>query len=153
MSLIAKSQKELADTVGIGERTYSSWLREGCPGQAGNYVVRDVVEWAKINKWCQSSDPLLAGGDSDNLERYRGFKADLAELDVQERREELVNIEKVKPVFITCLGFIKAAAEKLDRQFGNDAFNIIIEAWEQAQEHCRSELGEGETKTNENERT
>lgn len=101
-----------------------------------------MLQWAKINKWCKSADPLLAGGDSDNLERYRGFKADLAEIDVQERREEMVNLEKVKPVFLKSLGFIKAMGEKLDRRFGNEALEILLEGWEQSTEYIKHEFGD-----------
>lgn len=101
-----------------------------------------MLQWAKINKWCKSADPLLAGGDSDNLERYRGVKADLAEIDLQERRSEMINIENVRPAFIRSLGFMKAAGEKLDRQFGNEALEILLEGWEQARESIRNDLGD-----------
>lgn len=144
MSLIAKTQKELADSIGIGERTYATWLRDGCPGSAGNYVVREVVEWAKVNKWFPSSDPMLAGGDSDNLERYRGVKADLAEIDLQERKGLMIDPVKVRDVYIQSLRFIRDAAEQIDRQFGNEAFLIISEAWDRAEKYAVEELADGE---------
>ena len=55
-----------------------------------------MLQWAKINRWCKSADPLLAGGDSDNLERYRGVKADLAELDLEERKGVLIEPDEVR---------------------------------------------------------
>lgn len=98
------------------------------------------MEWAKVNRWCKSSDPMLAGGDSDNLERYRGVKADLAEMDLQERRRQMVNLEAVKPAFIGALSHIKNAGEKLDRQFGNEALAILLDAWDQAMDFIEHEL-------------
>ncbi|WP_298860940.1 hypothetical protein [uncultured Gimesia sp.] len=144
MSIIAKTQKELADSIGIGERTFAAWLKEGCPGEPKNYVIRDVVEWAKVNKWFPSSDPMLAGGDSDNLERYRGVKADLAEIDLQERKGVLIDPDKVRDVYVQSLRFIRDAAEQIDRQFGNEAFLIISEAWDRAEKYTIEELADDE---------
>lgn len=128
----------------VSERTISYWLAEGCPGERGRYPLPEMVEWAKANKWFKSSDPMLAGGDSDNLERYRGLKADLAEMDLQERRQQMVNLDAIKPAFIGALGHIKNAGEKLDRQFGNEALAILLDAWDQAMEYIAKELPDDE---------
>lgn len=101
-----------------------------------------MMEWAKVNRWCKASDPLMAGGDSDNLERYRGAKADLAEMDLHERRKQMVNLEVVRPAMLTALDFMKDAGEKLDRQFGNEALAILLDAWDQATEYVKHELAD-----------
>lgn len=100
------------------------------------------MEWAKVNRWCKSSDPMLAGGDSDNLERYRGVKADLAEMDLQERRKEMVNLDVVRPVFLNALVYIRNCGEKLDRQFGNEALAILLDAWDQATDYISHEFAD-----------
>lgn len=100
------------------------------------------MEWAKVNRWCKASDPLMAGGDSDNLERYRGAKADLAEMDLHERRKQMVNLDVVRPAMLTALDFMKDAGEKLDRQFGNEALAILLDAWDQATEYVKHELAD-----------
>ncbi len=139
------TQAECAKFFGLSSRTIQIWISEGCPGQKGAYPLDAMLQWGKNNKWCKSSDPLLAGGDSDNLERYRGVKADLAEIDLQERQGEMVNMTAVRPAFITSLGFMKAAGEQLDRQYGNDALNILLEAWENAINHIKDAFGDDET--------
>jgi len=140
------SKEIVSRFFGVNPGTVSVWLAEGCPGSPGRYPLDEILQWVKHNRWCQSSDPLLAGGDSANLERYRGVKADLAELDLQERRGMLVDQDTVKPVFLQSLGFISSAIEQLDRQYGNDAFAIALAGWDQIERHI-SEMPDDEEST------
>ena len=73
------------------------------------------------------ADPLLAGGDSPNLERYRGAKADLAEMDLQERRGTHANLEELDGALMRFAGGIRRAGEVLQRRFGNEASDILNE--------------------------
>jgi len=132
---------------GVSERTIAYWLGEGCPGERGNYPLPAMVEWVKLNKWCPSSDPMLAGGDSDNLERYRGARADLAEHDLQDRKETLIDPVAVRDVFLHSLRFYDDCIEQLRERFGDHAANIISEAVEHAEELIKHELG-GPSETN-----
>lgn len=59
MSMVATSQKELAESIGIGERTFAAWLKEGCPGEPRYYVFREIIEWARENKWGSNDDEIL----------------------------------------------------------------------------------------------
>lgn len=133
---------ECARFFDVSTRTISDWLATGCPGRNKEYPLDKMLQWAKINRWCKSADPLLAGGDSDNLERYRGVKADLAELDLEERKGTLIEPEEVRDTYIQSLRFIRDAAEQIDRQYGNDAFLIIHEAWERAERYVMDELND-----------
>lgn len=141
------TQGECARFFKVSTKTIQTWTNEGCPGRSGNYPLSEMLQWAKYNKWCKSADPLLAGGDSDNLERYRGVKADLAELDLEERKGTLIEPDEVRDTYVQSLRFIRDAAEQIDRQYGNDAFLIIHEAWERAEKYVMDELddnGDGE---------
>jgi hypothetical protein len=93
-----------------------------------------MLEWAKVNRWYKSSDPMLAGGsESDNLERYRGARADLAELDFQERESTIINPAKVRDTYLGSLQFFREAVGQLTQRFGNDAGKILAEAIENAE--------------------
>lgn len=145
MDFDTTSKEIVSRFFGVDPGTVSAWLAEGCPGSPGKYSLDEILQWVKRNRWCQSSDPLMAGGDSANLERYRGVKADLAELDLQERRGTLVDQDTVKPVFQQSLGFISSAIENLDRQYGNDAFAIALEGWNQTQRYVSELPNDGTT--------
>ncbi|WP_298865015.1 hypothetical protein [uncultured Gimesia sp.] len=139
---IASTHAECARFFNVSTKTIQIWLGEGCPGKRGAYPLNEMVQWVKNNRWCKSSDPLLAGGDSDNLERYRGVKADLAELDLDERKGTLIDPDLVRDAYVQSLRFIRDAAEQIDRQYGNDAFLIIYEAWERAEKYIMKELAD-----------
>lgn len=136
-----KSISAVAKFFKVSQRTVSAWLADGCPGESGRFPLPQMVEWVKANRWCPSSDPLLTGGDSDNLERYRGARADLAEHDLQDRKETLIHPIAVRDVFLHSLRFYDNCIEQLRERFGDDAANIISEAVEHAEELIKHELG------------
>lgn len=129
----------------MSTRTVADWLATGCPGEQGAYDLSEMLQWAKANRWCKSDDPLLAGGDSPNLERYRGARADLAELDREQRVGNLVSVEELAPVLLQAAGLIRGAGEKLQRLFGPDAFAIFSEAVDAAEQLIESKLAGDET--------
>jgi phage terminase Nu1 subunit (DNA packaging protein) len=73
-------------------------------------------------------DPLLADGDSPNLERYRGAKADLAEMQRDRERKQIVRVEEIEPALMQLAGVMRSASENLARQYGNEAAGIVNEA-------------------------
>ncbi len=101
----------------------------------GTYHGRNIVAWLLAHEAAKAtSDPLLVGNDSPNLERYRKAKAELAEMDAGERRERLVDMgallewwqSEVAPV-------IRKAIEGIERQWP-EAAKIITAAIESAAE-------------------
>jgi hypothetical protein len=80
-------------------------------------------------------DPAMNGPMTDNLERYRGWKADGEELTVKERRLELVKTSEVLKALAPALTAMKSAGDNLVRKFGNEAgeiFNDGVAAFEAA---------------------
>jgi hypothetical protein len=73
-------------------------------------------------------DPLLADGDSPGLERYRNAKADLAEMERDRQRKQIVRVDEIEPVLMQLAGVMRSASENLARQFGNEAAGIVNEA-------------------------
>lgn len=73
-------------------------------------------------------DPMLAGGDSPGLERFRMARAKIAELDLQERELFLIPRDKVHDGLGRLATILRGAGESLQRQFGKEAQDIIDEA-------------------------
>ena len=85
LSLIAGSQEEAAETLGINTRTFARWLKRGCPGEPRNYVIRDIIAWAKANAWTPeepaSEEPKEDFGALLDAEKYREKKRQNDEAD------------------------------------------------------------------------
>lgn len=133
MGLIAKTQKELADTIGISERTFFSWLQERCPGEARNYVVCEVIEWARINKWSDSDDDLLNSINDVELkrelikERISKLQRDnrLADFKIEERDANLIDVGIMKEFLAQVSARIRNAITTIEKKYGPDSCSPI----------------------------
>jgi len=137
MSLIATSQKQLADTIGIGERTFATWLREGCPGETKHYVICDVVQWARENKWEGDPDGSLIDsiGDEDlknRLIEQRIRKTEreiqLADFKIDERKSNLVDVSVVKRFLAEFAGRMRNAITTVEKKCGTGSCSPIRSA-------------------------
>lgn len=124
-----RTVRHLAIALQVGERTCHTWLTEGAPGEKGRYSVSAFVEWARENKWSAADvDPLLGGPDSPALERFRAARANLAELELQERQRTFIPIDELLPTLLDGAGVIRQAGEALGREYGAEAQRVINDA-------------------------
>lgn len=132
MTLIATSQEELANTVGVGTSTIRRWLKEGCPGDASSnkYPVRDVVLWARENKWEGDPDGSLIDsiGDEDLKrdlvkERVEKLKREnrLADFKIEERDASLVDIAFVKRFLAEYASRMRNAITTVEKKYGSES--------------------------------
>jgi phage terminase Nu1 subunit (DNA packaging protein) len=75
-----------------------------------------------------SDDPLLAEGDSPALERYRLAKAKHAELDLEQRRAELIDLAKCRDLFGRWGSVIRKMGDRVSKRFGSEANQMVAEA-------------------------
>lgn len=76
-------------------------------------------------------DPLLnetGAADSPGLERYRMAKADLAEMERDRQRRRIVRIDQIELTLMQLATVLRDAGERIARQYGNDAADILNEA-------------------------
>lgn len=71
---------------------------------------------------------LLGGGDSPNLERLRLAKAQIAEIELQERRKDIIPRAQVHDLLTRVSVQLRRAGEILQRQWGEDAQQVLDEA-------------------------
>ena len=82
-------------------------------------------------------ETLMKSGEGPTLERWRLAKAQLAELDVQERIGNLADMDAVRFGFGILANILRGVGEKLQRHFGEgaaDIFNNGIEDFQRAAE-------------------
>jgi phage terminase Nu1 subunit (DNA packaging protein) len=83
--------------------------------------------YAKSQSPNPADDPLLADGDSPGLERYRLAKAKHAELDLEQRKGELIEREKAKLILSRWASLIRQMGERLSKRYGNEAAKTVNE--------------------------
>src|SRR4051812_14117329 len=85
----ALGQSAAAYIIGLKPRSFRDL--DAPRNDDGTYNAAELVKW-QVARTASPDDPLLAGGDSPNLERYRKAKAELAEMDAAERRGQLADV-------------------------------------------------------------
>lgn len=88
-----------------------------------------------------SDDPMLSGGSSPALEDYRREKAIMARLDRLERERALMPRDQVRDSMGRTAAIIRAAGETLQRQYGNEALDILVEALADAEREMLRAFG------------
>ena len=127
--LCRMSTRQFSDAVqpkveSAGQRGAGATLRFHLPAVAHALALYRV---AQAEPPVVDSDPAMNGPVTDNLERYRGWKADGEELTVKERRGELVKAEVVMAALGPAISAMKSAGDHLVRKFGNEAGEIFNE--------------------------
>ena len=87
------TRRSLADALGKTERTIGNWLERGLPRKPNQrYDLPSVIDWLLAENEMATAD---AGVESPELERGRKARADLLEIQVREKKSELVSLEDV----------------------------------------------------------
>ncbi len=96
--------------------------------------VYAVCVWWYLRKEAQPvpSDPdMLAGTESDGLERYRLARAQQEEIKLAEQRGQIVKLTDFEETVQAILGPYRRFAEHLKRVAGNDLWSMLQEANEE----------------------
>ncbi len=95
-------------------------------------VARALHDFLSSNRARLAADngdgEMAAGPPSAALERWRRAKASMAELDLQERRNQLLPLDKVHEALGRLCAIMRTAGETLQRQHGPDALKILDDA-------------------------
>jgi phage terminase Nu1 subunit (DNA packaging protein) len=140
---------EVAEVFSVSADTVKRWRSEGMPGSPRDYVLQDISKWLRSDgPWkpyqrseipaVQSDDPLLADGDSPALERYRLAKAKHAELDLEQRKGELIDKEKCRDVLARWGSTIRKMGDRISKRFGIEANQMVSEAIDECESIVRA---------------
>ena len=133
--------KEMARVLDIGEEGARKWIHENAPPDAIRHPVQRgapmyVHARKALDAWREAAKPpplipidgdaLMVGpGDSIGLERYRLAKADLAEMERDERRSKLLPLDRVNAIFRAIIIPLKRMRALLVQRFGGEAGTIF----------------------------
>jgi hypothetical protein len=87
-------------------------------------------------------DPLLQGASSPALEEYRRERTALARLERLERERHLLPRDGVRLALGRIAALLRGAGDTLQRQFGDEALDILLEALADAELQIDSEFGD-----------
>jgi hypothetical protein len=134
------TRAQAAELCGTSPRNFDERIRQHLPDDStrgsgrnlryhGAGIVAAMVAYrqpaAVVSP--ESDDPLLSGAATPALERYRSLKADLAEIDVGERRGRIVRSAVISDAIKGGLSAMRQTGDRLTRQFGNDAGQLYNE--------------------------
>ncbi len=108
-------------------------------------VIKKLHDFLAENKFklARDDDPLMNGGSSPALERYREERALLARLDRLEREGELLERDVVRLALSKVSSILRNAGELLQRQFGQGAADVLSDALDDADHEINRFLSEG----------
>lgn len=147
----------VASFLGISVRNVQHYMAQGCPGRPassskhdGIFYLPEIVQWCKANIWKpkkgqgareieydEFGDPLVPIGDPNSspaLEEYRRWRAKLAKLDYEARKEKLIDVAQVHTALTGIAQSLRLAGEQMKREFGNGPVEIFNEALREMEE-------------------
>jgi phage terminase Nu1 subunit (DNA packaging protein) len=149
-SVDALSGTEIGELLGVSRAAVSLWAKDGCPkSNKGKFRLSEVVKWLEDRAAEKASlgedfDPKMLSGSGeyvDDKARYLAAAADLKEIQVAEKRREILDRAEVHRVFGNLGGLLRGAGENLQRQFGAGALAIIDEVLEDLVQMVKGEFG------------
>ncbi|MCP4589576.1 MAG: hypothetical protein GY842_02410 [bacterium] len=134
------SQRELARLLGWPGTTLRGRLGDpSCPiprrGPWPAWAVDALERWAALRYPEPSADDdaaMATGGTSPELERWRRARAALAELELAQRRGQVLPRDQVRELHSRMAGVIRGACDRIQREYGDGAFDVLDEAWTSA---------------------
>ena len=102
--------------------------------------ARTAVEaWAAHRYAGVGAMAATGNGDSPGLEAYRQARAELARLDLAERRGELVNVEQLNAAWARVAAVLRRGSALVERQFGSEARDVFDQALDAADKIMRKD--------------
>ncbi|HUS46012.1 MAG TPA: hypothetical protein VM219_08285, partial [Phycisphaerae bacterium] len=113
--------------------TIGNWIAAGCPRNPdGRFDLVCVAAWLaaerRKKKLPVAEDPLLIGGNSRALERYRRWKAKNEELTFQQRSGELILLEEVHTQWLALGQQMRTHLEAIGATCGPDVASALSKA-------------------------
>jgi len=131
------AQRDAAWLLGISDRALRNH-RDAPRGPGGLYNGQALVAWhAARTAGGGDGDPLLTGGASPALESYRKFRAGLAEIELNERRRRMVDVDVFgewwQAEVASPIRRAIEALQRLENVSGPDAAAIVAKALDKGQ--------------------
>lgn len=113
-------------------------MQEGCPGESRNYILSEVVSWARENKWGDSDGALMDSdidqGTKDELARQKVEKLKrenrLLDNKIDQQSESLVDVAELQGYILAFAVRVRSGIEAVEKKFGPDSCSPVRNAVE-----------------------
>lgn len=149
---LAVNQSELAELFDVSIDTIAAWRKKGMPGTTGRYDVRQILTWLRSDgPWRPRAsesvagpgldDLFVAGGDSPNLERYRLARAQLAELELEQKKRALFPRDAARSVLGRVASLWRRYGERIGKRHGPEEVVSFNETFDECRRVIEDEFG------------
>jgi len=131
---VVTSQTALATACGVTDKTVYNWRKDPTfpTNQDGSFSVWAVAKWHSDKYPAMTDARRMEGFESGEatpaLEDWRRSKAGLAELDLKERRAELIDRQYVLGIFALIGSRLRELGERLQIEGPASPFELLNEA-------------------------
>lgn len=146
------SKTQLAEVFNVNAATFDKvYRRYASPSSTKDiggklyFHARSIIDaWAKAQAKpaAPSDDPLLAGGDSPQLERIRAAEADIREARRDEVYGRKIETADVEGPLQALAGLVRGLGESLGRRYGNDVIDEVAAVADRFDEFATSFFAE-----------
>ena len=99
------------------------------------YDLPAVVAW-RLDQIEHDGAVAVARGEA--AERFRAAKADLAELDLAERRGELISVTDMDAFATRLVALVRSVAEQVQRKYGPESLSLFEKARDQMEKEIET---------------
>lgn len=137
---------EMAEHLGVSLQSIRNWMREpDWPGAGdGSVSLDDLSVWRyrrDVGEQLAAGDDFT-GSDSPNLERMRKARADIWELELDAKRGNFLPRDDVHQLLGELASVLRGAGERLQKQCGLDARDIMEEGLQEFLRRMEERLGD-----------
>ncbi len=148
------TRREPPQAVGFSEATFDRRCREamGDGYESGHGTVRARIHLPTLRgliaeqdaEALADGDAMLAKGASPALERYRNARADLAELELKEKRGGLVALSQVHGELEIVISHLNRFNKLLGERFGNEGIWLCNQVLQEMRAEIEARFGGSE---------
>ena len=119
-----------------------SWSNNGMPGEKGAYPLDQIARWRIDVAEAVASRSSASSDDGDSLDKLRRTQAALKALELQEKRNALIDRDRVHISLVRLASLLRSAGDRLQAEYGADAQSILDEALDDFERLVEEEFGE-----------
>lgn len=142
----------MASFFGVSRDTIrKDWQARGMPWSPGKFDLPAITKWriadalrAKTAR-DDTGDSFMDGDESPGLERYRLAKAELAELELERRKGDLVDRAVMRTGLGRMADVLRGAGERLERVHGAEPAKVLSDALKGVEREIETVFGESES--------
>ena len=135
--MVVKNMTAVKDFFGLPLSTVEYWRRQGMPGGRNHWDLREIVAWLRQEggEW----NPKKVSASTD----LRDAQAKLTWLKVEQAKGTLVPRKHVQETFRQYAYALRTAGDLLQRTYGEDAREILIDALDEGERLLSAALDDG----------